>query len=95
MSLFYHHGESLESAAYLDLWDQWRRAGIHVRPVQGADASVIEPELFDAQGQIRSAIKTQNANVLISGFPGKVTARLSRLLANNDLPNNKVFFCDY
>ena len=34
VSLFYHHGESLESAAYLDLWDQWRRAGIHVRPVQ-------------------------------------------------------------
>lgn len=89
-----YHVESLESAAYLDNWDEWREAGIHVRPVIGSkDASIIESELFNKEGEIR--IKTDNSHVLISGFPGKVTARLSRLLSQNSVLGSQVFYCDY
>ena len=34
----------------VDEFQSWREAGIHVRPCQGKDASVIEGELFDEKG---------------------------------------------
>jgi len=96
VSLFYHY-ESLESAAYVDEFQSWREAGIHVRPCQGKDASVIEGELFDQKGEVRSTIVKPDTDpsFLISGFPGKVTARLSRLLSNNGISGNRVFYCDF
>ena len=89
-----YHVESLDAAAYLDHWDEWREANIHVRPCLGSkDASMLEGELFTSEGEIR--IKPNNTHVLISGLPGKVTARLSRLLTQNSILGNQVFFCEY
>ena len=89
-----YHVDALESAAYVDQFDEWREAGIHVKPiVTSEDASVLESEIFDSEGKMR--VKANNTHVLISGLPGKVTARLSRLLAQNAILGNQIFFCEY
>jgi len=92
-----YHMETLQSAAFVDDFESWREAGVHVRPCLGNDASVIEGEIFDQKGQIRTSIVKPNSepSFLVSGFPGKVTAKLSRLLAKNDIHGNRVFYCDF
>ena len=85
----------MQSAPYIDSWDSWREAGIHVRPCLGEEETTIEKELFDSEGRIREGvIKTSDdPHFLVSGFAPKVTARLNKLLVRNGM--NKIFYCEY
>ena len=96
-------GDSPASAPYLVEWDEWRSAGVDVRPVYapkggGGLESALESALFGGgdrglASMLRGSV--DEASVVMSGVPGGTAGHLTRRLTQAGVQSERLLFCDF
>eukprot|EP00210_Caulerpa_lentillifera_P000996 g959.t1 len=91
---------SVESASYVQEWDQWRQNGVNIVPVYQEEdqdlEEVLENAMFGHPETFSTLVKyPMECAVLMSGLTGSASTFLTRRLMDHGVSRERFLFCEY